>query len=154
MKSPRPTAVPKPMQAIYDAVVALTDALCRDHLTGEYRDLARAMTASHHLILRSFIDAARRMSVKAVRHDNIEPRPRVLSLADTLLFDYVKSVDHGLGASNVGQASGPWNQIPNEIDASVRTDTYIQEVHLQAVMPVWLRDWQISPNDKKVASKP
>jgi Domain of unknown function (DUF6398) len=46
MKSPRPTAVPKPMQAIYDAVVALTDAFCRDHLTGEYRDLARAMTAS------------------------------------------------------------------------------------------------------------
>ena len=33
MKSPRPTAVPKPMQAIYDAVVALTDAFCRDHLT-------------------------------------------------------------------------------------------------------------------------
>ena len=34
------------MQAIYDAVVALTDAFCRDHLTGEYRDLARAMTAA------------------------------------------------------------------------------------------------------------
>jgi hypothetical protein len=46
LKSPRPTAVPKDMQAIYDAVVALTDAFCRDHLTGEYRDLARAMTAS------------------------------------------------------------------------------------------------------------
>ena len=34
------------MQAIYDAVVAMTDEFCRDHLTGEYRDLARAMTAS------------------------------------------------------------------------------------------------------------
>ena len=34
------------MQTSYDAVVALTDAFCRDHLTGEYRDIARAMTAS------------------------------------------------------------------------------------------------------------
>jgi Domain of unknown function (DUF6398) len=41
-----PPAVPKHMQKTYDAVVALTDAFCRDHLTGEYRDLARAMTAS------------------------------------------------------------------------------------------------------------
>ena len=39
MKSPRPTAIPKPMQAIYDVVVALSDAFCRDHLTGDYRDL-------------------------------------------------------------------------------------------------------------------
>ena len=46
MKSPHSTAVPKPMQATYDAVVALTDAFCRDHLTDEYRDLARTMTAS------------------------------------------------------------------------------------------------------------
>jgi hypothetical protein len=41
-----PPAVPRHMQTTYDAVVALTDAFCRDHLTGEYRDLARAMTAS------------------------------------------------------------------------------------------------------------
>lgn len=34
------------MQARYDAVVALTDAFCRDHLSDEYRDLARAMAAS------------------------------------------------------------------------------------------------------------
>src|SRR5450755_4744841 len=34
------------MQATYDAVVALTDAFCRDHLNDEYRDLARAMTAA------------------------------------------------------------------------------------------------------------
>ncbi len=46
MKSARSTAVPKPMQANYDAVVTLTDAFSRDHLTDEYRDLARAMTAS------------------------------------------------------------------------------------------------------------
>ena len=38
--------VPKPMQATYEAVVALTDAVCRDHLGDEYRDLARAMTAT------------------------------------------------------------------------------------------------------------
>ena len=46
MKSPRPAAVPQHMQTIYDAVVALTDAFCRDHLTDEYRDLARAMAAA------------------------------------------------------------------------------------------------------------
>lgn len=40
MKSPRPTGVPKPMQAIYYAVVTLTDAFCRDHLTSEYRSCA------------------------------------------------------------------------------------------------------------------
>ncbi len=34
------------MQRTYDAVVALTDAFCRDHLNDEYRDLARAMTAA------------------------------------------------------------------------------------------------------------
>jgi hypothetical protein len=34
------------MQAKCDAVVALTDAFCRDHLNEEYRDLARAMTAA------------------------------------------------------------------------------------------------------------
>jgi Domain of unknown function (DUF6398) len=46
VKSPRSATVPKPMQATYDAVAALTDAFCRDHLTGEYRDLARVMTAA------------------------------------------------------------------------------------------------------------
>jgi len=34
------------MQAAYAAVVALTDAFCRDRLTEEYRDLARAMAAA------------------------------------------------------------------------------------------------------------
>ena len=34
------------MQATHDAVVALTDAFCRDHLDDEYRDLARAMAAA------------------------------------------------------------------------------------------------------------
>jgi hypothetical protein len=42
----RSTTIPKPMQAKYDAVVALPDAFCRDHLNEEYRDLARAMTAA------------------------------------------------------------------------------------------------------------
>ena len=34
------------MKATYEAVVALTDAFCRDHLNDEYRDLARAMAAA------------------------------------------------------------------------------------------------------------
>ena len=46
MISSRLTAVPKHMQAIYDAVVALTDAFSLNHLSEEYRDLARAMAAS------------------------------------------------------------------------------------------------------------
>ena len=46
MKTPRSTSVPKAMQAKYDALVALTDAFCRDHLNEEYRDLARAMVAA------------------------------------------------------------------------------------------------------------
>ena len=45
VKSTRSKSVPKAAQAIYDAVVALTDAFCRDHLNDEYRDLAQAMTA-------------------------------------------------------------------------------------------------------------
>jgi len=46
VKSPRSASIPKSMQATYDAVVALTDAFCRDHLNDEYRDLARAMAAA------------------------------------------------------------------------------------------------------------
>ena len=46
MKPPRSTSVPKPMQPTYDAVVALTDVFCREHLNNEYRDLARAMSAA------------------------------------------------------------------------------------------------------------
>ena len=34
------------MPTTYDTIVALTDAVCRDHLNDEYRDLARAMTAA------------------------------------------------------------------------------------------------------------
>src|SRR5215831_5742876 len=33
--------VPKPMQATFDAIVALTDAFCRAHLDEEYAQLAR-----------------------------------------------------------------------------------------------------------------
>ena len=46
MASPRPASVPKAMQPTCDAVVALTDAFCRDRLTGEYGDLARTMAAA------------------------------------------------------------------------------------------------------------
>ena len=45
MKAPS-TSVPKAMQPKHEAVVALTDAFCRDHLNDEYRDLARAMAAA------------------------------------------------------------------------------------------------------------
>ncbi len=45
MKSPS-TSVPKAMQPAYEAVVALTDAFCRDHLNDEYRGLARTMAAA------------------------------------------------------------------------------------------------------------
>jgi Domain of unknown function (DUF6398) len=46
VKPAQSTSVPKAMQATYDAITALTDAFCRDHLNEEYRDLARAMTAA------------------------------------------------------------------------------------------------------------
>ncbi len=46
MTSPRSMSVPKAMQATFDAVVALTDPFCQNHLNDEYRDLARAMTAA------------------------------------------------------------------------------------------------------------
>ena len=46
MKTSHSTSVPKASQGTYDAVVALTDAFCRDHLNDEYRDLARSMTAA------------------------------------------------------------------------------------------------------------
>ena len=46
MKPARSTSVPKAMQATHDAISALTDAFCRDHLNEEYRDLARTMAAA------------------------------------------------------------------------------------------------------------
>src|SRR5215217_3414774 len=42
----RSKSVPKSMQATYDAITALTDAFCRDHLDGEYRELAQDMAAA------------------------------------------------------------------------------------------------------------
>jgi Domain of unknown function (DUF6398) len=42
----RPKSVPKSMQPAYEAVVGLTDAFCDQHLTAEYRDLARDMAAT------------------------------------------------------------------------------------------------------------
>jgi Domain of unknown function (DUF6398) len=46
MQPSRSTSFPKAMQPTYDAVVALTDAVCGDRLNDEYRDLARSMTAA------------------------------------------------------------------------------------------------------------
>src|SRR4051812_2008450 len=40
------TSVPKSMQATYEAITALTDAFCRDHLNEDYRELARRMMAA------------------------------------------------------------------------------------------------------------
>jgi len=37
--------VPKPMQSKFDAIVALTNTFCQDHLTEEYAQLARQVTA-------------------------------------------------------------------------------------------------------------
>jgi hypothetical protein len=39
-------SVPKGMQATYDAITALTDAFCREHLNDEYLELARDMAAA------------------------------------------------------------------------------------------------------------
>jgi hypothetical protein len=39
-------SVPKSMQAIYNAITALTDAFCRNHLSEDYRELAQRMTAA------------------------------------------------------------------------------------------------------------
>jgi hypothetical protein len=39
-------SVPKKMQPIYDEIVALTDAVCREHLDEEYAELARSMAAA------------------------------------------------------------------------------------------------------------
>lgn len=41
-----PYKVPKSAQHLYDAITLLTDAFCAEHLTEEYNDLARKMTAA------------------------------------------------------------------------------------------------------------
>ncbi len=38
--------VPKAMQPVYDAVIQLTDAFCKEHLNDEYADLCRRLTAA------------------------------------------------------------------------------------------------------------
>ena len=45
-KSTRSPVVPKSMQANYEAITNLTDAVCREHLNEEYRMLAGRMTAA------------------------------------------------------------------------------------------------------------
>ena len=39
-------SVPENMRVTYDAIVALTDKVCRDHLDDEYRELAQHMAAA------------------------------------------------------------------------------------------------------------
>ncbi len=38
--------VPKKMQAVYDAIVALTDKVCREHLNEEYAQFSRRLAAT------------------------------------------------------------------------------------------------------------
>ncbi len=38
--------VPQAMRATYDAIVSLTDAVCKEHLNQEYADLARRLAAA------------------------------------------------------------------------------------------------------------
>lgn len=45
-KNTRTTSVPQNMRSVYDAIVALTDHFCRDHLDDEYRELAQRMAAA------------------------------------------------------------------------------------------------------------
>jgi hypothetical protein len=42
----RSTAVPKTMQPRYDAIIAVSDAVCREHLNEQYATLARQMAAA------------------------------------------------------------------------------------------------------------
>lgn len=46
MADRKPENVPAAMRPHFDAIVQLTDAFCRDHLTDEHADLCRRLTAS------------------------------------------------------------------------------------------------------------
>jgi hypothetical protein len=95
VKSPRPTAVPKHMQAIYGAVVALTDAFCRDHLTDEYRDLARAMAAS------TLTQAPKPPGLGAAAHLGLRHHPRIGPTQLPVRQGIPASHDHGRGLHSV-----------------------------------------------------
>lgn len=45
-KSRKSQSVPKKMQAKYDEIVAITDRVCAEHLSGEFSQLARYVTAA------------------------------------------------------------------------------------------------------------
>jgi hypothetical protein len=45
-KTNRSERVPTKMRERYDAIVALTDAVCAEHLTEEFAQLARQLTAA------------------------------------------------------------------------------------------------------------
>lgn len=46
MSNNKPDSVPSIMQPVYDEIVALTDAVCGEHLDEEYAELARKLTAA------------------------------------------------------------------------------------------------------------
>jgi hypothetical protein len=46
VKAASSNSAPKSLRACYDEIVALTDAVCHQHLTDEYGELARRMTAA------------------------------------------------------------------------------------------------------------
>jgi hypothetical protein len=46
MPPKNPYRVPKTMQATYDQITTLTDAVCQEHLNEEYADLARKLCAT------------------------------------------------------------------------------------------------------------
>lgn len=46
MSNKKPDSVPSIMQPVYDEIVALTDAVCGEHLDEEYAELARKITAA------------------------------------------------------------------------------------------------------------
>jgi len=46
MQNRKSESVPAKMQPVYDEIVALTDAVCREHLDEDYAQLARSMAAA------------------------------------------------------------------------------------------------------------
>jgi hypothetical protein len=43
---PHQPQVPRDLRPVYDAITTVTDEMCREHLTDEYADLVRSMTAA------------------------------------------------------------------------------------------------------------
>jgi len=43
---PQQERVPRDLRPVYDALTALIDSVCQEHLTDEYADVARSLTAA------------------------------------------------------------------------------------------------------------